>query len=53
MAYVGIPLRMAIIIGNRINRWIQVIAEIQSNGANWGVITHSQSRRVGEVIEAA
>ena len=42
-----------IIVGDRINGWIQVIAEVQPDGPNRRMVAQSDSGRVRKVVEAA
>src|SRR5579871_1711269 len=49
LSNIGRPAR--VIVDHRINRWIQVIAEIKPNRPNRRSVSRTQSNRVREVIE--
>ena len=50
---IGVRQREGIVDVDRVDGWIQVIAEIQANGTDGRMVAQTQTRSMGEIIEAA
>ena len=49
----GIWIRLRVVDVHRVDGWIHVIAEVQPDRSNRRMVAQTQSRRMGEVVEAA